>query len=79
MEDALGEWNQIDVLKLDVEGMEARLLAAIHEDLLERVGTIYIEGRRRDLPLPPGFKVRERCQTVRLRAKRRPPSRATRP
>jgi FkbM family methyltransferase len=63
---ALARWAAIDVLKLDVEGMEGRLLAAAAPELLSRVRTIYVEGRRRDLPLPAGFDARERCETVRL-------------
>jgi hypothetical protein len=54
-------------LKIDVEGMEARLLEVARPELLRRVGTVYVEGRRRELPLPAGFEARERCETVRLR------------
>jgi len=71
LEDVLSDWDEIDVLKVDVEGMEARLLEAARADLLARVWTVYVEGRRRELPLPPGVQVRERCETVRLRTKRR--------
>ena len=67
LEDALSEWEAIDLLKVDVEGMEAPLLRAVRPDLLRRVRTVYVEGRRRELPLPPGFQARERCETVRLR------------
>jgi FkbM family methyltransferase len=67
LEDALLEWGGIDLLKLDVEGMERRLLAAVSPKLLGQVRTVYVEGRRRELPLPRGFDVRERCETVRLR------------
>ncbi len=71
LEDALSEWDEIDLLKLDVEGMEAKLLTATRPDLLARVRTVYVEGRRGELPLPPGFQARERCETVRLRKKSR--------
>ena len=67
LEGALSEWEAIDVLKVDVEGMESRLLAAARPELLRRVRTIYVEGRRRELPIPDGFEARERCETVRLR------------
>jgi FkbM family methyltransferase len=66
LEDALADWDEIDVLKLDVEGMEGRLLAGVRPDLLARVRTVYVEGRKRELPLPAGFQARERCETVRL-------------
>lgn len=70
LEEALADWDEIDVLKLDVEGMEGRLLGGVRRDLLERVRTVYVEGRRKELPLPAGFQARERCETVRLRPKR---------
>lgn len=66
LEDALATWDAIDILKLDVEGMEARLLAAIRPELLRRIKTVYVEGRRNLLPLPDGFAASESCETVRL-------------
>lgn len=66
LEEALSDWETIDVLKLDVEGLEATLLTAIPPDQLGRVRTIYVEGRRQELPLPEGFDIAERCETVRL-------------
>lgn len=76
LEDALETWDAIDLLKLDVEGMEARLLDAIRPDLLRRIRTLYVEGRRGSLPLPDGFEVSESCETVRLRLKKAVQSRA---
>jgi FkbM family methyltransferase len=67
LEAALADWGAVDLLKIDVEGMEARLLEVARPELLRRVGTVYVEGRRRELPLPAGFEARERCETVRLR------------
>lgn len=66
LEEAMADWDEVDLLKLDVEGMEGRLLAAIPPELLSRVRKVYVEGRRRELPIPPGFRARERCETVRL-------------
>jgi FkbM family methyltransferase len=67
LEAALADWGAVDLLKIDVEGMEARLLEVARPELLRRVGTVYVEGRRRELPLPAGLEARERCETVRLR------------
>lgn len=66
LEDALADADTIDVLKLDVEGYEARLLRAARPDLLARVRIIYAEGTLAELPVPDGFAATESCETVRL-------------
>ncbi len=65
-EDALAEADTIDVLKIDVEGYESRLLRAARPDLLSRVRLIYLEGSLAQLPAPAGFAEAECCETVRL-------------
>jgi FkbM family methyltransferase len=67
LEEALSDWDAVDMLKVDVEGMESRLLAAAQPGLLARVRTIYVEGRSPEIPVVSGFEARERCETVRLR------------
>jgi FkbM family methyltransferase len=79
LEQALDDWGAVDLLKLDVEGMEARLLAAARDDLLGQVGTIYLEGRLREVQVPPGFDASERCETIRLRNSARSSGRSTSP
>jgi FkbM family methyltransferase len=44
LEEALSEVEQIDVLKVDIEGMEARVMKAIRPDLLGRIRRIYVES-----------------------------------
>lgn len=66
LEDALAGAEVIDLLKLDVEGTEGRVLSAASPDLLARVRVIYVEGAIAELPLPDGFRASESCETVRL-------------
>jgi FkbM family methyltransferase len=67
LEGALTDWDGVDLLKLDVEGMESRLLAAARDDLIANVRTVYLEGRLREVQVPRGFDGSERCETIRLR------------
>ena len=51
IDDVLGEVleaeQQIDVLKIDTEGTEARILRAASSELLDRVAVIYVEDTER--------------------------------
>jgi FkbM family methyltransferase len=67
LEDALAEADTISVLKLDVEGEEAKLVGAIRPDLLARIELIYAEVFEIDMPVPDGFAATESCDTMRLR------------
>ncbi len=59
LREVLAREGRIDVLKLDVEGWEAVLLAALPPDLLPRIGVVAAEGRFPDIALP-GFRASER-------------------
>lgn len=67
LEDALAHADTISLLKIDVEGYEAKLLRAARPELLARVEVIYLEGTTTDLPPPSGFAASHSCETVRLR------------
>jgi FkbM family methyltransferase len=67
LERALSRWESIDVLKVDTEGAEARTLRAIRPELLERIGTIYVEVEEADEAALPGFDRTVSCDTLRLR------------
>ena len=67
LEDVLATAHRIDVLKIDVEGHEAKLVAAIRPDLLARIELIYAEVFEIDMPVPDGFAATESCDTMRLR------------
>jgi FkbM family methyltransferase len=65
--DVIERESRIDLVKIDTEGSEAELVAAIRPDLLEMIGTIYYETPR---PVPlhlAQFEHRFDCQTNRLR------------
>lgn len=64
--DVIGREGFVDILKLDTEGAEARTVSAIDPELLERVGTIYLEAEERDAVSVPGFEPSFRCETLRL-------------
>jgi FkbM family methyltransferase len=67
LEEALREAGSIALLKLDVEGEEAKLVAAIRPDLLARIELIYAEVFEIDMAVPDGFAATESCDTMRLR------------
>lgn len=67
LEEVLATAHRIDVLKIDVEGHEATLLAAIRPDLLARIELIYAETVDVDIRTPVGFEATEACDTLRLR------------
>lgn len=67
LEHALAVADTISVLKIDVEGHEARLLAAARADLLARVEMIYVEAFEIAVPVPDGFTVSEACDTLCMR------------
>ncbi len=61
--------GRIDVLKIDTEGIEEQLVAAIHPDILDRISVIYYETSQ---PKPlhlDRFEHHYECQTNRLRAR----------
>jgi FkbM family methyltransferase len=69
--DVLESEPAVDVLKVDTEGAEVATVAAIRPDLLERVGTIYLETMDRPVLHPERFEASFSCDTLRL-AQRRP-------
>ena len=66
LEEVLADEDRVDVLKIDTEGAEPATLEAIRPDLLARVGRIYLELEDREPALPPGWRRRVACQTLRL-------------
>ena len=67
LEEVLASAQRIDVLKIDVEGHEATLVAAIRADLLARIELIYAETVDVEIRTPAGFEATEACDTLRLR------------
>lgn len=67
LEEALAEADRIDVLKIDTEGTELELLAAVRPDLLERVRVVFLETERRSAPPLPSFSATFRNDTLVLR------------
>ncbi len=65
LEDVLEREARIDILKLDVEGTETRILRAIRAELLDRIALIYAEVPRGALELP-GFSQSRRGSVVRF-------------
>ena len=70
IDDVLGEVleaeQQIDVLKIDTEGTEARILRAASSELLDRVAVIYVEDTERAVGELPGFHATRRASVLRL-------------
>jgi FkbM family methyltransferase len=56
----------IDLLKIDIEGLENRTVQAIRRDLLERIGAICFETREPVNPAPDLFELRYATETARL-------------
>jgi FkbM family methyltransferase len=66
LREVLDSADEIDVLKLDTEGSEARILHAISPELLARVRVIYAEDTAGALEGPPGFHASRRAAVLRL-------------
>jgi FkbM family methyltransferase len=56
----------IDILKIDTEGAEISTVGAIRDDLLDRIGVIYLETMERPVLHPGRFDARFSCDTLRL-------------
>lgn len=67
LERALEETDEIDVLKIDTEGMEVRTVSAIRSDLLDRIGVIYFETDKRVDLFPDRFSSSYASMTVEMR------------
>jgi FkbM family methyltransferase len=65
---------RIDVLKVDTEGAEIATVGAIRDDLLDRIGLIYLETMERPTLHAGRFDARFSCDTLRL--ENRTPQRA---
>jgi FkbM family methyltransferase len=66
LREVLDSEDQIDVLKLDIEGSEARTLQATSPELLAQVGVLYAEDTAGTLECPPGFEASRRATVLRL-------------
>ena len=55
LKDIISSHGRIDILKIDVEGAEQIFFPTLQEEILSRIGTIYIEGSNRFQPA--GFRV----------------------
>jgi FkbM family methyltransferase len=51
LRDIVARHGKIDVLKIDVEGLEGKLVRDIHPDTKARIGKIFVEARIEDNPL----------------------------
>ena len=60
----------MDVLKIDTEGSELEILAAIRPELLQRVRAVYLETGRRLAPSAGHFESSFRNDTLVLRNSR---------
>jgi FkbM family methyltransferase len=76
LSDVLERVEEIDVVKIDTEGLENRTVAAIRPDLLERIGVLCFETRTPLNPAPDLFDMHYATDTVRLTRRRRPPASA---
>jgi FkbM family methyltransferase len=66
LESVLERAPAIDVLKVDTEGAEVATVAAIREDLLDRIGVIYLETMDRPELHSGRFDAAFSCDTLRL-------------
>jgi FkbM family methyltransferase len=67
LEEVLTETAEIDVLKVDIEGLEPQVVGAIGPDLLERIRTIYVEaGEGEPVLKSDAFDRQRRGQCVRF-------------
>ncbi len=64
LHDALAKHERIDVLKIDTEGTELELLAAVRPELLGRVRAVYLETSERPGPVLDGFSTSFRNDTL---------------
>lgn len=60
----------VDVLKVDTEGAELATVRAIRDDLLDRIGVIYLETMERPTLHPSRFDAHFSCDTMRLENRR---------
>jgi FkbM family methyltransferase len=67
LESVLEREGRIDVLKLDIEGLEVATARAIRPELLERIGAIYLETEEPVSLHPERFEAEFANQTLRLR------------
>jgi FkbM family methyltransferase len=58
--------GRVDILKIDAEGSEARILRAASPELLAGVGLIYLEDTAKEIGEVPGFDASRRCSVLRL-------------
>jgi FkbM family methyltransferase len=65
LDGVLARHGRIDLVKIDTEGAEARTLAAVRPDQLERIEAVAVETVE-DLPVPPGFAYGRRCDVLAL-------------
>jgi FkbM family methyltransferase len=66
LREVLEREGRVDVLKIDAEGSEARILRAASPDLLAGVGLIYLEDTEKEIGEVPGFDASRRCSVLRL-------------
>jgi FkbM family methyltransferase len=67
LEEVLSEAEEVDVLKVDIEGLEPRVVGAIRPDVLDRIRTIYVEaGDGEPVLQSRAFSRRRRGQCVRF-------------
>jgi FkbM family methyltransferase len=76
LDEVVAREREIDVLKLDVEGLELRALSRIRSDLLARIGTIYFESAEPAPNLYPEQFVRSRRGLVERLVRSATPERA---
>jgi FkbM family methyltransferase len=66
LRDVLDHEDRVDILKIDAEGGEARILRSASPELLGGVGVIYVEDTEREIDGVPGFDPSRRGSVVRL-------------
>ena len=66
LESVLEDTAAIDLLKIDTEGAELATVGAIRDDLLARVGLIYLETMERPSLHLDRFDAAFACDTLRL-------------
>jgi FkbM family methyltransferase len=71
LEDVLREAEEVDILKVDIEGLEPQVVGAIKPDILERIQTIYMEvGESEPVLQLDAFDRQRRGQCIRLERRR---------
>jgi FkbM family methyltransferase len=66
LSEVLDREGRVDILKIDAEGGEARILRSASPDLLAGVGRIYVEDTEGKIGEVPGFDASRRCSVLRL-------------